>query len=159
VLEYEVREIRMLFWNRILQGAPPQAHEVDEALLAFTREADSEARLAFTLLRACAEIAKSGTETMQRYLKVALLCWFSAVAIAGERSSYHKAISRKPHVHEIVNRRITWHEAASIVGVNPDDYTARQRLMKRLQAECAIHWVRVFGNETRNPFEVVIDHV
>ena len=158
MLEHEVREIRMLFWNRILQGNPPEIHEIDEALLPLTRDADIESRLAFTLLRASAEIAKSGTETMQRNLRVALLCWFSGSVAEAYTTMYHRTIPQQPYIHEILNRKMTWHEAASIVGANPNDYTARHRLMKRLKEGCVLHWVRVFGGGTGNPFEAASSH-
>ena len=158
MLEYEARETRMMFWNRIMQGNPPEVHEVDEALLPFTHDTGIESRLAFTLLRASAEIAKSGTETMKRNLRIALLCWFSGTSTEAKAASAQSKISQQSCIYEIVNRRITWHEAATIFGANPNDYTARQRLMKRLQEECVIHWVRVFGEETGNPFEAAANY-
>ena len=159
MLEYEIREIRLVFWDRILQGAPPQTQEIDQALLPFIRETDIKERLAFTLLRSCAKIARSGTEAMRRNLKVALLYWFGNANSEIETAPYRHANVHSPHVHEIVNRKITWREAAAIVGTNPNDYSARQRLMKVLQEECAIQWGNLFGEAAGNPFEAVPHNV
>jgi len=156
-LALEREETRLVFWERILQDRPPAPEEIDSALLAVTRDGEMEDRVAFALLQACANISRADSDAMKRNLKIALLCWFSGVRSCEAAAPSQTSTGKPPHVYEIVGAHLTWREAALMVGGNPEDYSARPRLLKRLKEECIRQWSAAFGDSTYQPFEVAID--
>ncbi len=150
-LRQEMQEIRIEFWDRILVGDPPSRAEVDRQLLAYSRSAGIDERMAFALLQACAELAREGTEAMKRNLKTAMLCWFSGgVSRTEPRVPLGPDI---PHIYQIVGLNLSWRDAASLLRGNPEDYTARKRLLEQLQQTCGDEWRASFNGNSSGPFE------
>lgn len=150
-LRQEMQEVRMVFWDRILSDDPPSRAEMNGQLLAYSRSAAIDERMAFALLRACAEIAHGGTEATKRNLRIAMLCWFSGGVSRAPQSLRH--VDGIPHIYQIVGLNLTWHDAARLLKGNPDDYTARKRLLDQLKQACATEWKASFDGASGGPFE------
>lgn len=143
--EWALRESRVTFWNRLYRGAPAAMDELDRALLGFTRDSSDDDRLQFVLLRAFTAAFVTGSPSTRRTLKAVLLHGFASGAASSEGA--HRDASRAgSELYEVVDRRLTWQEAYSLVGGNPADYSARSRLCIALRAECQRQWEAVFGS-------------
>jgi hypothetical protein len=102
-------------------------------------------RLAFILLRACVAATVEMTPAMRRNLKAALMHWFSQTGSPSQEAS--PELPGVVDLSAIVGRRLTWAECAKLVGGNPQDYSAYQRLVARLQVAVQDQWHAVFGSD------------
>lgn len=143
-----------MFWDRLLQDTPPELDEVDRELLTLARAGDFDQRVAFVLLRSCVAIARGGTPAMKRNLKAALVHWISNSGY-GDVSDRVVQDDLPMTCYALMGQRLSWREAAILVGGNPNDYSAYSRLLERLVEECARTWRETFGEEREQPFEVV----
>ena len=152
-LSAQCREARLVFWARLLRGAPVNPLEIDREILPLVIDSSPQERMAFILLRAAATIAKSGSEATVRTLRIAIIYWFSNTSISpgmdGEREVDLSAL----RLRDVVGLGLTWREAALAFGVNPRDYSAYQRLLQKLRMECANQWKALFGESMEQVME------
>lgn len=145
--EWLLRESRIAFWNRLYRGSPAKLAELDRALLSPTREASDDDKMQFILLRACSAMFAEGSLATRRTLKALLLYGFASGG-ANECEARLGELQEDSDLFQVVDRRLTWQQAYSLVGGNPADYSARSRLCAALKEECQRHWEAVFGSRT-----------
>ena len=142
-LDSTIQEARIRFWNRLLLGEPVRQEELDHELLAETQSCGDEARVALTLLRACVALQTEGSEATRRSLRTALYFWFSNSGSAMGEQAF--CANDACDVLGLMGRALTWREAASLTGSNPNDYSAYKRLVAKLKDEYTRHSELLFG--------------
>ena len=139
----ETADVRLAFWQQLLQEVAISTEDIDRELLPLARAGTVEERTAYVLLRAAVVAFHDMTPAMQRNLKAAVIHWFSSVGSPAE-DSFEELID----IHElrtIVGRRLTWADSTRLVGGNPNDYSAYRRLVDRLERAIREEWSRAFG--------------
>lgn len=144
-LELDAQDLRLGLWQRLLADEEIPVADVDEDLLPLAREGVASERLAFILLRTCVAATVEMTPAMRRNLKAALIHWFSQTGSPSPETPCE--FPSRADLAAIVGRRLTWAESAKLVGGNPQDYSAYQRLVARLQTAVQEQWHAVFGSE------------
>ena len=139
-----LQEKRTIYWNRLLRGVVVSCEEIDRVLLPFVRDASEEERLAFVILRSCVGLTATATDPMRRNLRAAIALWFSQSGSSSSRKTLPTSTDGWD-IHELVDSKLTWQEAALAFEGNPKDYSAYRRLLKLLQHTCELTWEEVFG--------------
>lgn len=152
-LEGQCREMRLVFWERILRGIPVDPIEIDREILPLVIDSSPMERMAFILLRAAATLASTGTVAVRRTLRIATVYWFSNTGVLPAADEEAAIDLSSLSLHNVVGLGLTWREAALAFGVNPRDYSAYQRLLHRLKSECASQWKTLFGKSMENMIE------
>ncbi|MCD6136411.1 hypothetical protein J7J63_06870 [Candidatus Bipolaricaulota bacterium] len=152
-LTAQARESRLAFWAALLRGAPVDPHEIDREILPLVIDSSQQERVAFILLRAAAAIGQSGSEATVRTLRIAIVYWFSNTSVSPGDDVEREVDLSALQLRDIIGLGLTWREAALAFGVNPRDYSAYQRLLRKLRDECARQWEALFGE----PMEQVME--
>jgi hypothetical protein len=144
-LEIDIGDVRLVFWQRLLQNTPVALDELDAELGVVCRDAPADDRLAFAVLRACASISYSGSEPQRRTLRAALIYWFSRTASKVEAPE--GTLLDPMDLFSIAGTHLAWRDCAVLVGGNPDDYSAYGRIVERLHALAREQWSQLYGTE------------
>ena len=121
-------EARLVYWSRLLHGEFVTVEDLDREILPLVRGAGIEERKAYTLLRACIDLACCGSAVVRRNLQVAILYWFSNMG-SNQAGSNGDASLAGMDLHRIIGMKLSWREAAAAFGANPNDYSAYHRLL------------------------------
>ncbi len=154
-LQGQCREMRLVFWERILRGAPLDLIEIDREILPLVIDSPPMERMAFILLRAAATLADTGTVAVRRTLRIAIIYWFSNTSVSPGKDEGREVDLFALRLRDIIGLGLTWREAALAFGVNPRDYSAYQRLLRKLRVECANQWEALFGESMEHVVEVM----
>ena len=152
-LSVQSREARLAFWGGLLRGAPVNLLDIDREILPLVIGASQEERIAFILLRAAAAIAQDGSEATVRTLRIAIIYWFSNTSVSPGKDEEREVDLSALRLRDIIGLGLTWREAALAFGVNPRDYSAYQRLLRKLRTECASQWEALFGESMEQVLE------
>lgn len=144
-LEEQCRELRLVFWERILRGIPIDPSEIDRDVLSLITDSSPREKMAFILLRAAAELARTGTPAIARTIRIAIVYWFSNTGSSSEIDPDRQIDSSSLSIRDVVGLGLSWREAALLFGANPRDYSAYQRLIQSLRKECVKQWETIFG--------------
>ena len=142
-IKLDSQEIRLVYWQRLLRGDPVEISDIDSQLLGLVREATTDERRAFVLLRACVELFNTGSDAARRNLRGTLIYWFSNVGSRDESSTG----TGFTDIRDLMGRHLTWAECIREVGGNPDAYSARSRTVEKLQNAAKESWKELFGEE------------
>ncbi len=113
-----------------------------------------EERKAYILLRACCELASTGSSACRRNLRVAILYWFSNMGNGCEHGEQDDTPLADKDLHRVIGIKLSWREAAAAFGANPNDYSAYHRLLAKLKKTCDDNWKQLYGSVMSSPFEV-----
>lgn len=152
-LAAQCRESRLFFWERILRGVPVDPLEVDREIRSLVIDSSQQERIAYTLLRAAATIAWNESVATVRTLRIAIIYWFSNTSVSPGRNTEGEADLSALRLRDIIGLGLTWREAALAFGANPRDYSAYQRLLRKLRAEYAKQWKALFGSSMEQVME------
>ena len=152
-LSTQCRETRLSFWARLLRGAPVDPLEIDREILPLVIDSSPQERIAFILLRAAAVIAQNESKATVRTLRIAIVYWFSNTSVSSEMNRVREVDLSALRLRDVVGLGLTWREAALAFGVNPRDYSAYQRLLRKLRLECANQWKALFGESMEQVME------
>ncbi len=152
-LSTQCREARLSFWARLLRGEVVDPLVIDREILPLVIDASQEERIAFVLLRSAAAIAQDGSETTVRTLRIAIIYWFSNTSVSPGKDEEREVDLSALRLRDIIGLGLTWREAALAFGVNPRDYSAYQRLLRKLRTECANQWETLFGESMEQVVE------
>ena len=143
----EAWELRLALWHRLVVDGRLPIDDIDAALRVFAASSNDEEKRAFVLLRAAAKLSESGSDSLRRTLRGAILYWFSC---AGSKNDPAPTDAINPsYLPSVIGRHLTWSECATFVGMNPDNYTAYRRLVEKLGSETEEQWHEVFGKTQR----------
>ncbi|MBN1859612.1 hypothetical protein JW848_10500 [Candidatus Bipolaricaulota bacterium] len=145
-------EARLAYWSQLLRGESFTIEDLDREILPLVRGAGVDERKAYTLLRACCELASCGSSAVRRNLKVAILYWFSNMGNGEAPSESGDTPLAEMDLHRIIGMKLSWREAAAAFGANPNDYSAYHRLLSKLKERCDEHWRQQFGLTVTSPF-------
>ena len=152
-MQDQCREMRLVFWERILRGIPVDPIDIDREILPLVIDSPPMERMAFILLRAAATLANTGTIAVRRTLRIAIIYWFSNTGVTAATDRQAEIDLSSLSLRNVVGLGLTWREAALAFGVNPRDYSAYQRLLRKLKSECTSQWKTLFGESMENMIE------
>ncbi|MCD6495349.1 hypothetical protein J7K60_04760 [Candidatus Bipolaricaulota bacterium] len=152
-LDSQCREARLAFWAGLLRGVPVDPLEIDREILPLVVDSSQRERIAYILLRAAAAIAQNETAVTVRTLRIAIIYWFSNTSVSSGKDREREVDLSALRLRDIIGLGLTWREAALAFGVNPRDYSAYQRLLRKLRTECAKQWKALFGEEMEQALE------
>jgi len=70
-LAKEMLTIRMRHWDRLLQGRTVGVVDIDDGLRRLAADSGFQERIAYILLRSCAELLADGSESTRKHMQVA----------------------------------------------------------------------------------------
>jgi len=126
--------------------------DIDDGLRRLAADSGFQERIAYILLRSCAELLADGSESTRKHMQAALMHWFGASNLSSLENSDSRRSADLDSVVDVAKRKLTWREAMERVGANPEDYSAKGRLLKRLRETCERTWAERFGESIGNPF-------
>lgn len=144
-----LREDRLCFWDRLIQGQRVRQSEVAEVVTKLAHDAPPEERAGCILLLSAARISEEGSKAMQRNLVASLRYWFSYVgtehSAADIKIRLKKSKWRDMDLLACMGLQLSWPEAMHSVGAG-SDYTALNRLKEALKSRYSEEWQRTFGS-------------
>jgi len=145
-----LREDRLSFWDRLIQGEGVKKPEVSSIVEKLAHDAPSEERVGCIVLLAAARISEEGSKTMRRNLIAALRYWFSYSGTKSNSDDLKNLLTeskwRDMDLLTCMGLHLSWREAMHSVGGNGDDYTALKRLKDALRDTYSKEWQRTFGS-------------
>lgn len=145
-----LREDRLCFWDRLIQGQRVRQSEVAEVVTKLAHDAPPEERAGCILLLSAARISEEGSKAMRRNLVASLRYWFSYVgtehSAADIKSRLKKSKWRDMDLLTCMGLQLSWSEAMHSVGANGIDYTALNRLKDALKSTYSKEWQKTFGS-------------
>ena len=152
-LSVQCREARLVFWGHLLRGVAVDPLEIDREILPLVVDSYQQERVAFILLRAAATLARDESAATVRTLRIAIVYWFSNTSVSPGKDEEQERDLSMLRLCDIIGLGLTWREAALAFGVNPKDYSAYQRLLRKLRMEFASQWKAFFGESMEQVME------
>jgi len=156
VIRELLREDRLSFWDRLIQGERVKQSEVASIVTKLAHAAPPEERTSCILLLAAARISEEESKTMQRNLVAALRYWFSYAGTKSSSADCKNLLTeskwRDMDLLTCMGLYLSWSEAMCSVGASGDDYTALKRLKDTLRNKYSKEWQRTFGSPSPSNF-------